>query len=232
EIYIGKEGQNGTREALRFDLPGGATNVQFLDGLRPESLVQTAQGFVDTSGFAPGIRRVVYAYTLPYKSGNNIIEKRVIYPTQGFVLLVSDSGVNVNVDGLNGGNTVNINNDRFLRWTGKDFKGGAKIRVEIGKPFLGEDWLKWVVLGTVIILLGGAVLYSLIVRKRTKLVKEDNGYSMKAEELEKERRNLIQGIAELDDRFQAREIHEEEYMRVRSKKKEKLIEITRRIKRS
>ncbi len=232
EIYIGKEGQNGTREALRFDLPKGAGNVQFLDGLEAGSVIQTARGFVDTSSFAPGVRRVVYAYALPFKSGKNIIEKRFNYMTEGLVLLASDSGLNVSVDGLSEGNTANINNDRFLRWTGKGFKAGTSIRLEIGKPFLGEDWLKWVAFGTVLMLLGGAVLYSFIIRKGTKSVKEDNSYSIEEEELEKERRNLIQQIAELDDRFQDREMTEEEYMRARSKSKEKLIEITHRIKRN
>lgn len=232
EIYIGKEGQNGTREALRFDLPEGAGNVQFLDGLEARSVIQTARGFVDTSSLAPGVRRVVYAYALPFKSGKNIIEKRFNYMTEGLVLLASDSGLNVSVDGLSEGNTVNINDDRFLRWTGKGFKAGTSIRLEIGKPFLGEDWLKWVAFGTVLMLLGGAALYSFIIRKGTKSVKEDNSYSIEEEELEKERRNLIQQIAELDDRFQDREMTEEEYMRARSKSKEKLIEITHRIKRN
>jgi hypothetical protein len=87
-------------------------------------------------------------------------------------------------------------------------------------------------LGTVLILLAGGGLYSLMRRKKTKPVTEGNIYSVGAEELEKERRNLIEGIAELDDRFQASEIPEEEYIQVRSKNKEKLIELTRKIKKN
>jgi mono/diheme cytochrome c family protein len=232
EVYVGKQGQNGTREALRFALPEGASNLQFLDGLAAESVIQTAQGFVDTSSFTPGIKRVVYAYTLPYKSGKNIIEKRVNYPTEGFALLASDMGLSIDVDGLAGGNSITLNGERFLQWTGKDFQAGAKIRVEIDKPFFSGDWQKWMALGTVLILLAGGGLYSLMRRKKTKPVTEGNIYSVGAEELEKERRNLIERIAELDDRFQASEIPEEEYIQVRSKNKEKLIELTRKIKKN
>jgi 50S ribosomal subunit-associated GTPase HflX len=87
-------------------------------------------------------------------------------------------------------------------------------------------------LGTVLILLAGGGLYSLMRRKKTKPVTEGNIYSVGAEELEKQRRNLIERIAELDDRFQASEIPEEEYIQVRSKNKEKLIELTRKIKKN
>jgi mono/diheme cytochrome c family protein len=232
EIYVGKAGQNGTRETLRFDLPEGASNVQFLDGLATESVIQTTRGFIDTSSFTPGIRRVVYAYVLPYKSRKNVIEKRVNYPTRGFILLVSHSGANINVEGLDGGNTVTIDGEPFLRWSGENFNAGTTIRVKIAKPFLKGEWVKLATLGIVLLLLGGGVLYSLIAKKRVKPMKENNGYPVETEQLEKERNKLIREIAELDDRFQAEEMPEEEYRELRSKSKAKLIEITRRIKKN
>jgi hypothetical protein len=49
-------------------------------------------------------------------------------------------------------------------------------------------------------------------------------------DLETERKRLIKEIAELDDRFDDKGITEAEYREMRSRKKERLIEITRRIK--
>jgi len=229
-IYIGRESQNAGRETLGFDLPEGATNVQLLDGLKSESVIQTAEGFSDTSPFEPGIKRVVYAYTLPYKPGSNIFEKRINYPTQGLVLLVSDTGVNVKVDGLSGGDPVSINNERFLRWTGTGLKPETRIRIEIGKPILGGNLLKWVAFGVVLILVVVGIIYSFMIRKETQTgVREDTNEDTN-KDLEMERRSLIEEIAELDDRFEAKEITEAEYRGMRSKKKERLIEITRKIK--
>ncbi len=230
EIYLGKEGKNGGRETLRFDLPDGASNVQFLDGLLTENVIQSAGGFIDTSGFPPGIRRVVYAYTLSYKTGKNIIEKYLRYRTDGFVLLVSDSEASVSVDELRGGDTVDINNERFLRWIGSDFKPETKITIEISKPFLTENWTKWLALGIVLMLLGAAVLYSLILRDGIKLHKKGEGKTSEAEDLEKARKNLVRLIAQLDDSFHAKEIKEEDYRKERFWRKEKLLEITKKIK--
>jgi hypothetical protein len=53
-----------------------------------------------------------------------------------------------------------------------------------------------------------------------------------SQDLEGERKRLIQEIAALDDRFAAKEIGEEEYKDLRSRKKERLVEITQQLKTS
>jgi hypothetical protein len=227
-FYVGtRDLEDGRRETLRFSLPPGASDVRFLYGLTNESVVmKTEGGFVDTNGLQPGIRRVVYSYTLPYKSGVNILEKTVDYPTEEFLLLVSDSGAKIKVDGLRRGDAVQIDDDRFLRWTGKGLTPRTKVRIELSKPYLSEDSLKWIAFGIVLMSVVGAILYS-FTKKRTNVVKNKASSMM---DLEKERENLILEIADLDNRFQAKEITEEEYREVRSKKKDKLIEVIRKIK--
>ncbi len=229
QIYIGSETENGVRETLRFDLPEGAENIQFMDGLAPESVIRTEGGFVDTTSFGPGIRRVIYAYQLPFKSSKNMIEKRIIYPTGGFVLLVSDTGVDIKVDGLGGSERVNINNERFIRWTGSGLQPGSEIKIELGQSVLSEDFLKWVAFGVVLLLVGVGVLYSFRVKRNPFLPKDA---ALNKEDLSREREKLILEIAELDDRFEAGEIAEGEYRNIRSDKKKKLVSITERIKKS
>jgi len=227
QIYIGSETENGVRETLRFDLPKGVENIQFMDGLAPESVIRTEEGFVDTTSFGPGIRRVIYAYQLPFKSGKNKVEKRIIYPTGGFVLLVSDSGVDIKVDGLGGNEKVGINNERFIRWTGSDLQPGSEIKIELGQSVLSEDFLKWVAFGVVLLLVGIGVLYSFRVKRNPALPKDA---TLNEEVLSREREKLILEIAELDDKYEAGEIAEGEYRDIRSGKKKKLVSITERIK--
>ncbi|MER3447528.1 MAG: hypothetical protein C4291_12145 [Candidatus Dadabacteria bacterium] len=230
-VYIGaKEMQDGRRETLRFNLPSGAEDIQFLEGLRSEVVVKTDDGFADTSSVEPGIKRVVYVYTLPYKSGKNIIERTIDYPTRSFILLVSDSGVKVKVDGLSAGGTIQVADGRFLQWTGSGIPPQAKIRIEISKPFLSVDLTKWVILGAVVVLILGSVLYSFVIKPKEKVKGVPSPTQPDSEYLEEERRRLIQEIAELDDRFAAKEIGEGEYKEIRSKKKERLVEIIRRSK--
>jgi len=231
EVYIGAtETQDGKRETLRFNLPPGAADTQFLQGLRSEAIVKTNDGFADTSSVEPGTKKVVYTYTLPYKAGKNVLEKTIDYPTDGFILLVSDSGVKVKVDGLTAGGTMQVADGRFLQWTGSGISPQTKIRIEISKPILGADLLKWVVLGAAVILIGGGVLYSFVIKSKGRVKEISLPSQTNSEGLEKERRKLIQEIAELDDKFASKEIGEEGYKELRSKKKERLVEITQQLK--
>jgi mono/diheme cytochrome c family protein len=231
-VYIGsKEIQDDKREALKFNLPSGAEDIQFLQGLTSESVVRTDHGFADTSSVEPGIRRIIYAYTLPYKSGQNVIERTIDYPTDGFILLVSDTGVKVKVDKLTSNGTVQVAEGRFLQWTGSEISPQTKIRIEISKPILGGDLLKWLAFGVLAILIGAGVVYSFMIKPKEEMKKaasttQDN--SIAKEDLEKERKKLIQEIAELDNKFEAKEIGEEEYKKMRSGKKEKLVGIIRK----
>jgi hypothetical protein len=227
QIYVGKENKDGIRETLRFDLPEGAENIQFMDGLASESVVRTERGFIDTTSFGPGIRRVIYAYQLPFKAGKNMIEKRIIYPTGGFVLLVSDTGVDIKVNGLGGSERVNINNERFIRWTGSGLEPGSEIKIELGQSVLSENFLKWVAFGVVLLLVGIGVLYSFRVKRSSALLKDS---TLKEENLAGEREKLIMEIAELDDKYEAGEIAEGEYRNIRLSKKKRLVSITERIK--
>ncbi|HLE24194.1 MAG TPA: c-type cytochrome [Thermodesulfobacteriota bacterium] len=236
--YIGaKEIKDDMRETLRFSLPPGASNIELINGLNSESVVPTNNGFVDTSSVLPGIKRVVYAYTLPYKSGREIILKTVDYQTDSFVLLISDSGVKVKVQGLTGSETVKIpDQGRFLQWSGTKIPSGTKIRVDIGESrLLGKDSLKFITFGVLAILVGIGVLYSYVMKSRGKSKTKNislptaSGIVVR-KDLEEERRLLIHEIAKLDDSYGAKEITEEEYMKMRLKKKQRLVEITRKIK--
>ncbi|HSE84129.1 MAG TPA: c-type cytochrome, partial [Thermodesulfobacteriota bacterium] len=212
-IYVGKgDLQNGRREVLRFNLPEGADEVEFLSGLTKDSVIRTEQGFVDTSSIAPGVTRIVYAYTLPYEPGSNVFEKTINYPTQGFILLVSDVGNEVKVEGLSGGDAVQIQDGKFLRWTGENLRADTKFKVEISSPLLSGDMLQWVVLGAIVMLVGGSIFYSVV--RRNKPVGKHSGKHL-IDDLKGQRESLIREIAELDDRFEAGEISEGEYRKER-----------------
>jgi cytochrome c551/c552 len=236
-VYIGsEETNNGKRKTLKFSLPSEASNIQFLSGLTTEDVAKTNHGFVDTSSIEPGIKRVVYAYTLPFKSGGDIIEKTLDYPADSFVLLVSDTGAKVKVDGLSKGEIVEIpGQGRFSQWSQTKIPTGSKIRIEIGESRLvTQDSLKFLTFGVLTILVVVAIFYSFIIKPKSKNRVEDVSLSttvapIVTSELEEERKKLIWEIAKLDDSYEAKTIPEEEYRNERSKKKQRLVEITRMI---
>lgn len=226
KIYVGSDMVDGKRETLEFRLPSDASNIQFIHGITSENVVQTESGFSDTSPVWPGVRRVVYTYTIPFKSGNNVIEDRVNYPTDSFLLLISDSAEKVTVEGLSGGDVVDIQNEKFVQWTGSNLKPGSSIVVTINKSFDRESIAKWAAFCVVLLVVGGGILYAFVFKEKG----FDRNESKKTlSDIEKERAMLIQEIAELDDRFEEGGLDEEIYRKARKEKKERLIKLVHRI---
>jgi mono/diheme cytochrome c family protein len=226
KIYVGSDVVDGKRETLRFHLPSGASNIQFVHGISSENVVQTKSGFSDTSAVSPGATRIVYTYTLPFKSGKNVIEDKVNYPTDSFLLLVSDSDENVTVEGLRGGSAVDIQNQKFLQWTGTNLKPGSNIVVSINTSVSRESIMKWAAFCMVLLVVGGGVLYAFVSKG-----KGSDGEESKEilGDVQKEKAMLIQEIAELDDRFEEGGLDAEIYRKARKEKKERLMKLIQKI---
>lgn len=226
KIYVGTDVVDGKRETLKFHLPSGASDLQFIHGIASENVVQTESGFSDTSAFSPGVKRVVYTYSVPFKSGENVIEDSVNYSTDSFLLLVSDSGENVTVEGLSGGDVVNIQNQKFLQWTGKDLKPGSKVVVAINKSYGRDSVVKWAAFCAVLLVVGSGILYAFVFKGKSPAGEEGKEI---LGDVQKEKDMLIQEIADLDDRFEEGVLDSEMYRKTRKEKKERLVKLIQKI---
>ncbi|MEQ9618846.1 MAG: cytochrome c [Deltaproteobacteria bacterium] len=216
----------GKKETIRFSVPEEAGNINFIHGLDPGSVVRTENGFSDSAGVLPGDKRVVFAYNLPLDSGDTSIDKTIEYPTGSFLLLVSDTGSEIEVDGLSGQEAVEIENEKFLRWTGADLKPGHEIIITFINPRDYSEYLKWAALGFIVLLVGAGIIYSSV---RGGKSKSQENKPVTRESLLDKRSSLIREIAALDDRFEAGGVEEERYRKLRESKKAELVEITRRL---
>ncbi len=229
KIYVGgKDIEDGRKESLRVSTPKQAQDLNFIHGLNPEDVVNTEYGFADTASVPPGQKRVVYAYNLPLNSGTTAFEKTIDYPTENFLLLVSESTKNVEVMGLNGGEAVQIQEESFLKWTGEDLKPGHSIKVEINSPLAQGAYLKWGALGFLLLIIIAGVIYSTVLKKTTE---QDNGTDQDEGigDDEVKRLALIKEIAQLDDSFEAGNIEEQKYKNIRGSKIEELKKLKRRL---
>jgi mono/diheme cytochrome c family protein len=80
---------------VMFDLPQGATNLQFQDGQLGERYVQTENGFGDTAAVMPGMNgmnQILFAYNLPY-SGALDLSMKVPMPVAAATVMLPTSGV-------------------------------------------------------------------------------------------------------------------------------------------
>lgn len=229
KMYVGSgELADGKKETLKFSVPPDAANINFISGLAPESIVRTPSGFSDTGSVAPGSKRIVFAYTLPLSSGSGSVEKTIEYPTEKFLLLVSKSNDTVTVEGLSGGDTVQIEKEDFIRWSGENLKPGQKFTVRFVNPTAWKEYIKWGAIGLLILVVGGGIIYSSFARGGSKDADEEkkNG---RRESLMERRSHLVKEIAALDDGYEAGRIDETAYKELRESKKAELLEVTRRL---
>jgi len=227
EIYIGnKDLGEGKRETLRFDTPEKALSVNFIHGISKEDIVQTKDGFSDTVSVMPGPKRSVFAYNLSLNEGDVDLNKVILYPTESFVLLISYTEEDIKVTGLKGGDIVDMQGEKFIKWTGTNLKPGERIIIKYPSPFATGDNTKWLSLGVFLAILLAGIVYSSF-KYTFEGAAEPLGTTK--EDLALQRDRLIKEIAQLDDSYEVSKISKNDYDSIRKVKKEKVILLTRRL---
>ncbi len=237
-IYIGgKELSDGRKESVRYSLPEGAFNINFIHGLDKEGVVTTDTGFSDTKSILPGPSRAVFSYNVPLDPKNTVIDKTILYPTSTFLLLILETDNEFTVKGLSKQEPVVINNEKFLKWTGSELAAGSEVVIEIKSALSSQgDYVKWAALGLLALIIVAGVIYSMFRKNEggtgsDGATEESKGEESQDEEsdLLQKRGALIQEIAALDDRNESGNIDQSEYKERREEKKNELLEITRRL---
>ncbi len=230
KVYVGTEHPGGEkvdkRPTLSFPVPAGAMELTFIQGIERRYAVRTSEGISDTLPFTPGVKRVVFTYRLPLKSGVDI-SRRLKYPTDNFTMLVSETDNEVSVEGLTQGASIEVEGQRYLSWGGTGLGAGHTISVKIKAPFRAGEHMGWYATAIVLVVLCIGVFRSF--RKGGAEAAIDEGQLLKA--LEYERLKLIMEIARLDAEHEAGEIKQSVYSDARREKKARAIEITAEIKR-
>jgi len=171
---------SGVPVTLGFSLPSGATGLRFEDPRMEVTVIRTADGFLDTLPVAPGGRRVLFSYTVPYKPPEFRFARRMAYTSNNLNVLVRDVGIKVTVPGLTEGQPREAGAGvRYLNFVGQNVSQGQELVVEFeGTPQLAasptsvgvtppagglsQDLLRWgaVVLGIIggVLAVGYAVL--------------------------------------------------------------------------
>ncbi len=215
-VYIGSNDINDKkRETLKFNIPKNADAIQFHHGLSEDTVIIKEGELLSTLSVQPGMSRIVFSYEIPI-TGKTIINKKVNYLTNSQLILISDNGYEADITGLKGGESIAMKNESYFKWSGDDLNKGHEINITIYKPLFGNDITKWLLLLGVIIIIASSVIYSQLYKNKKEL----------SDSTSNDRDQLIKEIAELDDKFEAGDMEEGEYKRLREKKKARIIELT------
>jgi len=237
ETYIGTTGDTG-KEVLRFLLPEGAQEIQFVYGFPPCCSRIEGRSIISGRALPPGMKELGFSYTLPYSAPSYLLSRPVDYPTDIFVLYVQEvGGLKLESEQLTPSDPVSAENGtRFLQSTGKSLAAGSTLAVKFSvsdspEPSASspksasrdyQSAFKWVGVALAIVGAGFCVGYPVVRRRSRRLGAVP---SETPSESPTERRRILIEIARLDDDFEAGKLSEEEYQRLRAEKKAQLAAI-------
>ncbi|RJP58854.1 MAG: hypothetical protein C4549_03115 [Deltaproteobacteria bacterium] len=230
-VYVGHNMlEPGKKETLRISLPKEAANIKYIDGLMPYYVVKTEQGFSDTIDIKPGMKKILFSYTVDYRGPGYQFKKGIPLKTDNIDFFFPDKGIKVKSNQLEFKGTLGDSAGRFSRLSGKNFPKGSQIVIEFhGLPWM-KNLFKWVIIGLVIVLIGAGFAFSFI--KRGQYQDEGEGQASRPNKinLSGQKQAVLQAIAELDDLSESGGVDSEEYRMKRAELLKKAKEITKQLK--
>jgi len=219
---------------IEFDLPEGATNLQFEDDFSTDRFVLTEDGFGDLLPFVPGMGtyQLLYSYELPYDR-NLDLSQTMNLPVKAVLVAIPEDGIRIKGPNLVDGGTVEGQDGNFHVYNGQAINQGESLELNIsGRPSGGvslsggsQTGLLLGIAAFGLVLIGaGTWLYS---RKRDQrpeldgeeLPSEPNGKSADRSE------DVMDAILALDDLYKEGQLPEEAYLERRRELKARLKEL-------
>ncbi|MDP8922406.1 MAG: hypothetical protein M3O34_05955 [Chloroflexota bacterium] len=209
---------------LRLVLPAGATNVSPQTGLPPDALEALPDGFALTDPIKPGRRELAFSYQLPFDAATLDVMRTQALPIETFTLYVPDNGLNVVSSGLALQGTAELGGQRFQQFVAQGVPPDGELAFRLtGLP--AQFSLKLRELGFLVAgvgTVGLGVVLAIALRRRPAHA-PGPVTATSASDRDGERARLVQALADLDERFAAGQIDEEEYRAERDRDKRRLV---------
>lgn len=216
------------RETLRISIPPQAQELKLIRGLMSCCIVETEDGFADTMDIKPGRKDVVFAYKVDYGRSSLSFSKKINLLTHSLNVFVPDRGIRATGENLEYVGLIGEPENRFLHFARANLAKGSQVLLTLkGLPWQRKFLRRAApILGIALLALG--LLYPVIRRRR-----KPSGDETERDErpksrssLNRERRNLLQAIAQLDDDLDSGHVSREEHERKRRLLKERVVQIT------
>lgn len=221
---------------LSYQLPEGATNLQFEDGSPGERYVEMPDGFGDLAVVRPGAgqHQVIYSYDLPYDDKLEF-NQPVQLPVNAVVIMLPEDGLKVAGEQLKDMGIRDVQGIPYHMYSSDPLEAGSVLEMDIsGRPKISGPSLmsgsdRNLVIGLaafgIALILAGGWLY---VRSRD--MKDVDELPEAAEQFttaveSQDVDTLFDAILALDDQYRAGELPEEAYAQRRMELKQQIKEI-------
>jgi hypothetical protein len=212
--YVGIEDpETGRRTTLHLTLPEGATTLQFDDAGLGERFLERESGFADTYPILPGDAtvEVFFSYELPYREGQQV-ERVFDVPVDSIVLVIPEGEGTLEGKGLTPAGVLDTQMGPTLSYTAGPLAAGESLAFSMASR-AAEGWRSneagESAIGLVSLVAAIVVAY-LLWRSPAQVP------------IPAQARPLVEAIAALDARFEARQVEEGTYHRERSALKQRV----------
>jgi len=221
--YVGasSDGMAGAA-TVRFSLPANATGV--VPGMGISRAAVTDDRLDVNEPIVPGMQGVSFSYVVPFASEGTIALRTPAYIIDSYTLLVGGRDISASCSRLTDADSVNIEGASYLQLSGSNLDSGTLLEIELTPgDGSGDAIWPWVLLGLMVAVCGGLVVFLLTHRRRAAPIPSPGGNSDGS--LMQSRQRLLEEIAQLDDEFEAGRMLPDVYHRKRAEKKAALVEI-------
>lgn len=219
--YIGTvPTQSGKFITARYKLPKDAYGINLEDGLMSCCIEPDEDGFYDTMEILPGKKQIVFSYKIKAPDEQVSFSKQLTIPTGEFGVLLYGSGVNLTASNLQEMPPQNYEGVDIKTFTADSLIPGQKVNITLsglsGEPVDWSNYILFIIVG--VLLLTGIFLYFKQKKNNPNLPQTSD-----AEVLDVDEREItLRKIVILDEKYEAGEIIEKDYLLQREKLKNKL----------
>lgn len=208
---------------ITVDLPAGATNLQFQDGVLGDKYIATENGFGDLHTILPGSgAQLMFGYEIPARPKIDL-ELHVPLRVESAVVMMPVSGLNLESDQLIPAGERPVEGMRLNLYTSGAFDKGETINMTLstGSSLVSIDSSSTSMivggLGLGLVLVGVGFWY---VRRRS--LSEEEEEIEEEDAVDETEESILDAIIALDDRFRAGELPEDAYRQRRAELKARL----------
>jgi len=207
-------------ELLTFSLPPGYSELSVETTFPSSAFVELDNGFAVFTPVPPGDFRLLLSYAVWYEEEQFVFPRNLPYGARELRFLFPQGIGPVSGDGLTAGDDTVIGERAYRTASGTDYVRGSAIAVHLsglprpsltGTPTGGEGGVPW--LTTVVPSSAGAAILALVayaLYRRARRTAAPVSVSRPESGA-----NYVEAIAALDERFEAGELGEDDYRRLR-----------------
>ncbi len=131
--YVPRNPETG-EGAIRFPVPIGASNLDWLGGFSAGSVAVSEAGFNIYALFLPGTVEVAFSYTLPFSASPDEVRKTFPYAVDHLDVFVAASGIEASSPQLVQEDPIAMQAGHYNRFSGDQLPAGTSLVIEFKRP--------------------------------------------------------------------------------------------------